>query len=233
LVVNGLAPGTDEAALYLRLAPVVSLRALRLVEQVRPPRGLHMVAAAARCSSHAPPVHRGGRASSLTLSHSTLSHSLSDSHSHSPLSHFTQLSLTLSLSLSLSLNSLSLSLRLSLSLSLSLSLNSLSPRLALALSSHSHSHSTLSHSLSLSQPAEVGSAVPAFALLDLHSVDDATRIKALLDGAPEVGGSSLTVEFTCAPLPPPPPHATHTALQLHRGSPLQVHTCSSLQVRAR
>ena len=28
-------------------------------------------------------------------------------------------------------------------------------------------------------------------------------------------------------------HATHTALQLHRGSPLQVHTCSSLQVRAR
>lgn len=48
------------------------------------------------------------------------------------------------------------------------------------------------------QPAGVESGGP-FALVDLHSVEDATRVKSLLDGAPEVGGGSLAVEFTRQP----------------------------------
>jgi RNA-binding protein 5/10 len=48
------------------------------------------------------------------------------------------------------------------------------------------------------QPAGSESGGP-FALVDLHSVDDATCVKSLLDGAPEVGGGSLAVEFTREP----------------------------------
>jgi RNA-binding protein 5/10 len=48
------------------------------------------------------------------------------------------------------------------------------------------------------QPAGVEASGP-FALVDLHSVDDARRVKSLLDGAPEVDGGSLAVEFTREP----------------------------------
>jgi hypothetical protein len=50
---------------------------------------------------------------------------------------------------------------------------------------------------------------------------------ALWSDGPEVALNWLFPYPLITPLP------GHTALQLHRGSPLQVHTCSSLQVRAR